>query len=151
MRIKDLRFCRIDVELTKNNGQIHFNRKFDLCPMVFGGSHIGITGCRKSWNQRILAIFLFGIIICPRHIHVDFEDHFDSFANFRQKKKNNFYSFTHFVLAFLLFSHTYCIMGLLSQRLKIATCTERSRPGRFETSPYGHGNGHPRVCKTLFL
>ena len=35
-------------KLIKNNGQIYFNRKFDLCHMVFGGSHIGITGRRKS-------------------------------------------------------------------------------------------------------
>lgn len=35
-------------KLIKNNGQIHFNHKFDLCPMVFGGSRIGIIGCRKS-------------------------------------------------------------------------------------------------------
>ena len=35
-------------KLIKDNGQIHFNRKFDLCHMVFGGSHIGITGRRKS-------------------------------------------------------------------------------------------------------
>ena len=100
-------------QINKHNGQIHFNRKFDLCPMVFGGSRIGIIGRRKSWNQRILAIFLFGIIICPRHIHVDFEDHFDSFANFRHTKKYNFYSFAYFVFAFLVVSFDYCSIGYL--------------------------------------